>query len=215
MDFVIRPYNPADLPALYRICLRTGAHGADATPLYRDPDLLGHYYAAPYAILEPALCFLLTANSESCGYILGTRNTAAFNARAEREWFPTLRTRLPVPATADTSPDAALLRLIHAGYSLHPDLVDYPAHLHIDLLPRAQGHGLGRQLIEHFLDALRTEGVPAVHLGVSENNPGAIAFYERLGFHLIGTYPGWRAYGMRLARTIHATADGDTHSRPR
>lgn len=199
MVFAIRPSTPDDLPALYRICRLTGEAGGDATALYRDPDLLGHYYAAPYAVLEPELCFVLTADGEPCGYILGTGNSAAFRASTERDWFPALRARLPRPADTDTSPEAALLRLIHAGYSPHPDLADYPAHLHIDLLPLAQRQGFGRRLIERFLEALRNAGVPAVHLGVSERNAGAIAFYERLGFHLIGTYPGWRAYGMKLA----------------
>jgi ribosomal protein S18 acetylase RimI-like enzyme len=198
MVFAIRSSVPADLPALYRICLLTGHAGADATARHRDPELLGHYYAAPYAVLEPDLCFVLTAEGEPCGYVLGTHDTAAFNERAEREWFPALRARLPRPAESDTSPDADLLRLIHAGYSIHPDLVEYPAHLHIDLLPAAQGRGLGRKLIECFFAALRGRGVPAVHLGVSEANTGAIAFYEKLGFQCLGRYPGWRAYGLKL-----------------
>jgi len=197
MIFAIRPFEAGDLPALYRICLLTGDAGGDATPLYRDPDLMGHYYAAPYAVLEPELCFLLTADGEPCGYVLGTGDTAAFNERAERDWFPALRARLPHPEENDTSADAGMLRLIHAGYSIHPDVRDYPAHLHIDLLPSAQRKGLGRKLIACYLAALRARGVSAVHLGVGERNVGAIAFYEKVGFHLIGAYPGWRAYGMR------------------
>ncbi len=200
MAFAIRPFVPSDLPALQRICLLTGEAGRDASPLHRDPDLLGHYYAAPYAVLEPDLCFVLTADGGVCGYVLGTSDTAAFNVRAEREWFPALRARLPLPAESDFSPEADLLRCIHRGYGeVLPDLSPYPAHLHIDLLPSAQRQGGGRALIGRFLAALRERGVPAVHLGVSERNIGAIAFYEKLGFHLVGAYPGWRAYGMRLA----------------
>ena len=59
---------------------------------------------------------------------------------------------------------------------------EYPAHMHIDLLPRLQGQGLGRALIETLADALRERGVPGLHLGVSTENPGAIAFYHRVGF---------------------------------
>ena len=199
MAFAIRPFVASDLPALYRMCLLTGHAGRAATPLYRDPELLGHYYAAPYAVLEPELCFVLTSDGEACGYVLGTANTAAFNARAECEWFPALRARLPRPADNDASDEANLLRLIHGGYSIHPDLRDFPAHLHIDLLPVAQRKGWGRKLIARFLAALRERSVSAAHLGVSETNAGAIAFYEKVGFRLIGAYPGWRAYGMRLA----------------
>lgn len=198
MEFELRPYLSADLPSLYRICLQTGADGEDAAGLYRDPELLGHYYAAPYAVLEPELCFVLTADGAPCGYVVGTGDTAAFNARAEGEWFPALRARLPVPEEGDGSADARLLRLIHEGYSLHPDLAVYPAHLHIDLLPAAQGRGWGRRMIEAFLAELRSRGIAGVHLGVAECNERAKTFYARVGFGLVGCYPGWRAYGMML-----------------
>jgi ribosomal protein S18 acetylase RimI-like enzyme len=54
--------------------------------------------------------------------------------------------------------------------------------LHIDLLPRAQGRGYGRRMIEALLERLRGRGVPGVHLGVSVHNGRAVGFYERLGF---------------------------------
>ena len=59
MPAVIRPFHPSDLPALYRICLLTGDAGGDATPLYRDPDLLGHVYLGPYPIADPGLTFVV------------------------------------------------------------------------------------------------------------------------------------------------------------
>ena len=46
----------------------------------------------------------------------------------------------------------------------------YPSHLHIDLLPRGQGQGHGRLLIESLLDLLRAGGSGGVHLGVSPTN---------------------------------------------
>lgn len=110
--FAIRPYHPSDLYSLYRICLLTGANGVDASSLFRDPELLGHYYAAPYAVLEPDLCFVLTHAGAPCGYVLGTRDSATFAARCEREWFPVLRTRYPLPPDDDQSEDAQLIRRI-------------------------------------------------------------------------------------------------------
>ena len=50
---MIRGYQPGDLRALYQVCLQTGDSGRDATAQFRDPDLLGHVYAAPYGVLEP------------------------------------------------------------------------------------------------------------------------------------------------------------------
>ena len=63
------------------------------------------------------------------------------------------------------------------------ELADYPAHLHIDLLPELQGLGFGRRLIDTLRAALAARGVAAVHLGMDAANTGARAFYARLGFH--------------------------------
>ena len=198
MDFAIRPYQPSDLPALYRICLQTGDSGADASGLYSDSELLGHFYAAPYAVLEPGLCFVLMGDDAPCGYILGTRDTAKFRNACELEWFDALRPRYPLPLESDKSRDAAMIRLIHAGQPSGLEFPDYPAHLHIDLLPHAQGGGWGRALMQSFLETLRASGVRGVHLGVGTRNVGAVKFYQRLGFHLLSEGSGALWYGMKL-----------------
>ncbi len=89
--------------------------------------------------------------------------------------------------TADTSPRDDEVWLFEGG--THPELMlrlvaitGYPAHLHIDLLPQAQGRGLGRELLRTFGEELIVREVPGVHLGVGEANVGAAAFYRRLGF---------------------------------
>ena len=61
-------------------------------------------------------------------------------------------------------------------------LAAYPAHLHIDLLPRAQRQGWGRRLINALCEALAERGVPGVHLQYDAANVNAGAFYQRLGF---------------------------------
>lgn len=198
MTFEIRPSHPSDLCALYRICLLTGDSGKDASALFNDPELLGHIYVAPYLVYEPELCFTLTRNHIPCGYVLGARDSAAFYARCERDWYPVLRARYPLPPAENTSADAEMIRQIHHEFKEHPDLTAYPAHLHIDLLPEAQGHGLGRQMMAALLNRMRELGVPAVHLGVGARNTNAIAFYEHIGFQKIKAYPGWIAYGMQL-----------------
>ncbi len=198
MDFKIRPYHPSDLTRLYHICLLTGNNGQDASPLYKDPDLLGHYYAAPYAVFEPELCFVLTQSGMPCGFILGARDTAAFATHCEQAWFPPLRERYPLPDPNIETPTAQIIRAIHTGIYVDDDLADYPAHLHIDLLPEAQGKKLGTKLMDTFLNQLRALNVPALHLGVSRENPGAIKFYERVGFHKIKTYKDSIAFGMHL-----------------
>ncbi len=72
-------------------------------------------------------------------------------------------------------------------YEYDPDddklLTDYPSHLHVDLLLRAQSRGNGRALMETFLEALQAKGSPAVHLGTSPKNVRSERFYLKMGFH--------------------------------
>lgn len=63
-------------------------------------------------------------------------------------------------------------------------LNEYPAHLHINLLPEFTGQGLGAKLMERFLEAIQGLGAGGVHLGMVRTNHGARRFYERLGFQL-------------------------------
>ncbi len=198
MTFNIRPYHPADLTALYRVCLQTGDHGADATHLFQDPELLGHFFVAPYVVLQPELAFVLTENGRPCGYVLGTSHSTTFYTRCEREWFPPLRERYPLPAADDQSPDAQMIRLIHEGHLVEDGTEAYPAHLHIDLLPVGQGQGWGRKMMETFLGRLRDMKVTAVHLQVSKENSPAIGFYTRMGFHEVIEYTGAYVLGKTL-----------------
>ena len=180
----IRPYHPSDLPGIYRICLLTGEAGGDATGLYRDPDLLGHLYAGPYPVADPGLAFVVVDELGPAGYIVATADTHRFEQWLEHRWWPTLRTRYPVRQDPhDGTEDHVLVGRIHDWAAADDALVDrFPAHMHIDLLPRVQGQGLGRRLVETLSAALRDRGVPGLHLGVDSRNEGAIAFYTRVGF---------------------------------
>ena len=106
----------------------------------------------------------------------------AFEAWAEAEWWPPLRDRYP--AARRRQPGRRGGRGIIHEPARAPDEVvrDYPAHLHIDLLERARGQGLGRLLIERLLADLRARGVRGVHLDVAVDNTNAAAFYRHLGF---------------------------------
>ncbi|MBU2507724.1 MAG: GNAT family N-acetyltransferase [Bacteroidetes bacterium] len=196
--YEIRNYHPSDLTALYRICLKTGNSGKDATDLHSDPEIIGHFYAAPYAVFEPELSFIAAIDNAPYGYIIGTKDSTAFRDKCEEEWFPVLRERYKMPAAEDTSHDAKIIRLIHAGLIVKDEVKDYPAHLHIDILPELQGQGIGRKLMDTFIAKLKELNVPAMHLEVGKSNLNAIQFYEKMGFHIIHEYEQSIAFGMKF-----------------
>ena len=198
MGFKIRPYHITDLSSLYRICLLTGYNGADATPYLKDPDLAGHLFAAPYAVFEPGLSFVLTLNYFPCGYILGTADSPTFYKKCEKKWFTELRKRYLLPHKEESSLDANFIRYLHQNHVEVEGLEDYPAHLHIDIIPVAQSKGYGRKLIEVFLNRLQSQGINGVHLIVSKKNQNAIGFYKQIGFNEIKELGGSLAFGKKV-----------------
>ncbi|MDA3860661.1 MAG: GNAT family N-acetyltransferase, partial [Melioribacteraceae bacterium] len=169
-----------------------------ASTLLSDTDIIGHYYAAPYAVFEPEVCFVVTNNEKPVGYIIGTKDSQKFYERCEEEWFPVLRDRYTLKDEIDKSLDSRIIKRIHEGHKVKEELLNYPAHLHIDLLPETQGQGLGRKIMDLFIDNLKCLNVPALHLEVGKANTGAIKFYEKLGFHIIKEYEHSIAFGMNL-----------------
>jgi ribosomal protein S18 acetylase RimI-like enzyme len=185
-DVVIRPYQPTDRDAVYDVCLRTADAGQDATALYQDPDLVGDIFAGPYVHLEPDFAFVLDDGGRAVGYVLGVPDTARFADAMRHRWLPLVGARHPAPADAPANRDEEMAYLLHHPERMvRAELADYPAHLHIDLLPAYQRSGYGRALVLTLLAALRAADVRRVHLGMLATNTRARAFYDRLGCHEI------------------------------
>ena len=115
--------------------------------------------------------------------MIGTPDTAAFARAYRARWIPRLAGRYPVPPDPPASPDEEMIALHYRPERLlWPGLAEYPAHLHIDLLPPFQGAGHGRALMETFYAAAARAGAGGVHVTVMAVNVTAIGFYRRLGF---------------------------------
>lgn len=197
---MIRLYQPADYDAVSVICTKTAERGGDATGLYVSDELMPDVFARPYVAYQPDLAFVVEDELGVGGYILGIENTAAFTEWFSREWIP----REIAGRYEHTQPVVSKDDLIrHLAFwperMLIPELDEYPAHLHIDLLPRAQGAGWGRRLIGTLADALRARGVPGLHLSMDAANTKARAFYDRVGFtELPSSTADAPLLGMRL-----------------
>ena len=186
-----------DLPGVYRVCLLTGASGKDATALFKNPDLIGHVFVGPYVVGQPDLALVVADDEGVAGYLLAVADTRRFEAWAEEHWWPALREQYPL--SDGKSPDDEMIRMLHAPPRT-PDAVvaAYPAHLHLDLLARMRGQGLGRVLVERTVATLRARDIPAVHLDVAADNENGIAFYRHLGFVELERKSDSILMGMRL-----------------
>jgi ribosomal protein S18 acetylase RimI-like enzyme len=133
-------------------------------------------------LFEPSLAFVAEDAPGVGGYIVGALDSRAFEKRLEADWWPALRDRYLAPPSKlppdQWTPDQRAAGFIHVPLTVPDELAeDYPSHLHINLAPRLQSQGLGRQLMTTLVRALREQGIGgAALLRPSRQLPGSRAF---------------------------------------
>jgi ribosomal protein S18 acetylase RimI-like enzyme len=148
-------------------------------------------------MLEPENCFVVDdGKGKAVGYIIGTADTASFVKKVQDVFMPYLTVEGLHPPKPDEpcgwneNLPNALRFIMHSPENLlhaeEPQLLqEFPAHLHIDILPEYQKLGLGRKLIDTFTAAIKATGVKGVHLIMSDANVEAAKFY---------IHTGWKRY---------------------
>ncbi|MGO8264004.1 GNAT family N-acetyltransferase, partial [Rhizobium ruizarguesonis] len=103
------------------------------------------------------------------GYVVGVPDTGGFDKDLQTNWWPFVRQQVAGLAPTRLR-DADVMERIQNPRSVTAWLQNqYPAHLHINILPGLQASGCGRRMIDTELQALLNRGVGAVHLGVDPN----------------------------------------------
>ena len=196
---VVRKFQEEDRPGLYHICLATGDSGANAVHLYNQKDMLGEIYVGPYLSFQPDLSFTLIQDGVA-GYALAALDTTSFENTLSNEWWP-----LILEKYSNRSPEnfnereKNLFRYIQNPPLRSKEVINqYPSHLHIDLLEKAQGRGIGKAMMLLLLETLREQGSTGVHLGMGARNDRAFIFYTKLGFTLLDKNDDEWTMGLKL-----------------
>ena len=200
--FNLRHAEPRDEPAAYNVCVETGDNGLSAAHKYTDdPRALGRIFVGPYLALEPDLAFVLEDDRGVCGYLLGALDSHRFLEEYIRTWLPPIQAAHPEPKgdpSKWTPTQKVHYEYYHSDMFLPEPYAEYPSHLHIDLLARAQGRGLGGGMMRTLMDALAAKGSRGVHLGMGEENTRAEKFYRKLGFTELARNRGVLYLGHKL-----------------
>ncbi|CAN5340588.1 N-acetyltransferase [soil metagenome] len=192
---MIRPYAPADLAALRRVCLLTARAGTDATGQYSDDDLLPDIFVEAYVTLEPDLAWTVEIDGRPVGFAVSTMDTRELARRWPVEFGPVFAERHP--RELQQPGEEWLFDWGETAEGMVHDIADeFPAHFHIDLLPEAQGKGFGRALLRQVGLAAVASRAPGVHLAMDPENAPALAFYQRLGFRELGLDDGALVLGI-------------------
>ena len=175
---IIRPARPGDEPGAYHVCLKTGNHGQDGEPLYRDdPDALGRIFVGPYLAFEPELSLILEDEQGICGYALGALDSRAFYARYDERSgargcarsFPRLTGIPRTGRRSSTSHHAIIIRTT----SVRSRTTRIRRTCTSTCCRARRDAGYGRRMMEQVMDTLRRRGSPGAHLGVSTLNARA------------------------------------------
>ncbi len=182
----IRPYKPNDKENVRFVCLNSDGPCKSSK---RGINFALAVYCDYYIENEPENCFVATdENDKAIGYIISTENFDKFKEIYIKDYYTRIK-------KWEYRRRKSALRAI-ASQEKYKE--EYPAHLHIDILPEYQHMGLGRKLMDKLCDNLRNKGVKGVMFTVWHKNYNAIKFYEKYGFQLIETKETTLVYGMKL-----------------
>ncbi|MGN1163986.1 MAG: GNAT family N-acetyltransferase, partial [Candidatus Ornithospirochaeta sp.] len=170
-------YEDKDRSRLEDICRAT-----DRSHL--EDELLLTLYLRYYITYEKENCFVAADDLDNAvGYIISTSSWERW-----KDDFPRLMLEGKRKEIVDEGMDGI------EGY--RPFASEYPAHLHIDILPGYQRMGLGHALMDALTSHYRKEKVGGLMLGVDPENEKGVNFYKKYGFRPLDHSGVW--WGLKL-----------------
>jgi len=185
----LRLFQPGDRDGLFKIAADTAFFGEPIEAYLEDRRIFLDSFYAYYTDLEPEHIWVVDIGGELAGFLTGCVDTKRQQLLTRkiirpRVWRKLLRGGYRIGRKALRYQLELLLAGIrHEGTQV--DLERFPAHLHINVAAAWRGLGLGRQLMQAYLDQLHSLGTPGVHLQTTSRNVAACRLYESMGFRLV------------------------------
>lgn len=147
----------SDLPQIEEIFWLTSA--VDKAQL-KDPQAFQEKYLNYYIKNYPELCLVMRSENNLLGYICGSPNSL------DESW---------------------LTEKINYYQFFKDDYIEYPAELHINCHPSAQGKGVGSKLINAFCHLLQDKKIKGVHL-LTDPKAKNVSFYLKNSFRKVSIH---------------------------
>ena len=189
MGVVVRPYRPEDRDGVRRVYANTAFFGEPVEAYFDDRELFADLGVSVHTDHYPGYIFVADAAGKVVGYVLGSPTGDAGVRAHILKSLPRILGRLIARRYR-----IGRKTLVYVGISvraglrgelLEIQLTEYPANLHINLEAGYRGRSLGAALMRAYLDKLRSERVPGVHLVTTNWNQAALRLYQRAGFQLL------------------------------
>lgn len=181
----IRKYEEKDYDGVCFACLNSDEDDDVSESL---AEFILHTFCEYYIEKEPENCFVLDDDGKAVGYIICAEDYDKFKAVFDAEYFPRVQ---------HLGEDR--IKWATEAYMLHEKFkADYPAHLHIDILPPYQRGGNGGKLVQTLSEHLLSKGIKGVMLTTGTGNVRATNFYRKYGFEELEIYETDIAFGKKL-----------------
>ena len=180
----VRKYEAKDFDGVRFACLNSEGKEIEGN----FGKFVLHTFCDYYIEKEPENCFVLDCDGNAVGYIFCTEDYDSYKEIFDKEYLP-LNKELG-DELYKWAEDSTILQNKHKA--------DYPAHLHIDILPEYHRQGWGGKLLTALFDHLRSKGVKGVMLTTGSDNVNACNFYKKYGFEQVEIYDTDVAFGMKL-----------------
>jgi hypothetical protein len=184
--FTIRSYRTSDREAVRRLCCATGFLGQPIDPVYEDRELFADFLTTYYTDHEPESSFVLEANGELRGYLLGSRKPLLNQLYAfQQNVILGLRAVARYPRY-NTRSRRFIRWVLGNGWREVPAAPRRVPHFHINLLPEARKMATTRALMSAYLSYLYRCGEKHVYgqIVTFESRRGEKMF-ERYGFKVL------------------------------
>jgi GNAT superfamily N-acetyltransferase len=164
---LIKRFEGHSWESIRSICELTGSNG---NPVSSEKyGSFGKMWIDPYQAFCPEWTYVALDESRVVGYLTGCPDTPLFRQRQK-----TLKEAQP------KNPEEWFGQEVQMNIES-----DYPAHLHVNLLPDYRGKGIGQHLIERFLHDINDKSVKGVHVFCG---PDPVAFYKKAGFEELAVF---------------------------
>ncbi len=182
----IRPYESKDKENVRFVCLNSEGPCKSSK---RGINFGLAVYCDYYIEKEPHNCFVAADESDKAvGYIICAEDFDKFYPVFLDEYYTRIK-------KWEFKRRRSALRSVipHEKYK-----EEYPAHLHIDVLPEYQRMGLGHKMTDALLAHLKEKGVKGLMLTTWIKNEKGRGFYDKYGFTLLAEMKNCAVYGIKL-----------------
>ena len=187
---IIRKFSKIDRKDVRRIACETAFWGSSKYDFFEDDEILADLLTLYYTDYEPDYCFVATYNGSVVGYLIGAENVQVMNRVFYFRIIPKLSLKsiyrgLVFKKNTGTFLFHCLMSFFKGEFFASDFTSEYPATLHINIDKDFHNSGIGRMLINKYLDFLKKEKVKGLHFGTTSE--GARGFFTRMDFKLLLT----------------------------